>query len=496
MRKILCFILFILTLLIAVTSNVNACTIFTVEKNNKIIVGNNEDYYFRHGRALFLPVSEERKHGLVLFGLSTMDTFGALGGINDHGLFIDYNALKLTDINIHKEKKTLTGGYLYHALSNFSTVKEVIEWANQFDMTLLRSNQIHVSDKTGDAAILGLDSKGNLKVDRKSGSYLLSTNFRIAQGRDKCWRYDIAEKMLNEVDKKSDLTVDDARKILDAASLSLNVYASVFDLKNGIIKVYSLRDYRRSATINLSKELEKGKHSLDIEKLVSIQAEKPSHSAPDINLFSWFIIAATTIICLLITFFKLKYKSFDLSGKFLLLSGIIIILITILSSFFKIPYSIVYLVLSVNTVSIVPILIFSTGIMFRPWISFVICSLGSVAGVYLNSLVSGSGQEVNYYMITMLISYGLQGPIISLLRKRNEIFAMIIGAIWTIVTSTILGLAFMYLMLSYLNTMMVTLTVANILLTNALIILFIPLSLLINKGLRVIFKVKYLDELL
>ncbi len=66
------------------------CTIFNASKNGRVLAGNNEDLNSTDSRVWFYPPTEG-KHGYVYVGF---DSYGTQGGMNDQGLFFDFNALK------------------------------------------------------------------------------------------------------------------------------------------------------------------------------------------------------------------------------------------------------------------------------------------------------------------------------------------------------------------------------------------------------------------
>ncbi|MFX0184583.1 MAG: carcinine hydrolase/isopenicillin-N N-acyltransferase family protein [Candidatus Hodarchaeota archaeon] len=143
-------------------------------------------------------------------------------------------------------------------------------------------------------------------------------------------------------------------------------------------------------------------------------------------------------------------------------------------------------------VYITAIIIFSIGILFRPSIASIIGLLGLIAGEIVFCLLFQCGGELWFNIALSVFSFGISITFISLLRKKNEVLAMILGACW-------LFLGFYIPMNLYLEGIF-NFGESNVLLISlinfALNFMLIPFALLLTKGLRIIFQTKYLDDLI
>ena len=296
----------------------NTCTIFTVSVGEKAFFCSNEDYYTRHMRVWFFPAAEG-KYGKILFGFSYFHCFNPLGGINDQGLSADENSVPLTYINMGPKKLNYEKNFLTILLEECSNVEEVIEWiescTKSYNLLTLEMypRQIHIADKTGDAIILGIGSDGEVNITRKTGDYLISTNFNIAQGKQPCWRYDLAEEMLKQ---PHILTLNYCSSILKATRQGfenswLTKYSYVNDLKNGIIYLFSPHNYENCAIIDLKEELSKGIHSYDISTLISQRANLPPNIPLIVNTF--LILGCILLGCALIWILKIRPELVNLN---------------------------------------------------------------------------------------------------------------------------------------------------------------------------------------
>ena len=150
-------------------------------------------------------------------------------------------------------------------------------------------------------------------------------------------------------------------------------------------------------------------------------------------------------------------------------------------------------------INLASILIFSVGIMFTPWVALFICTLGSVLGEWMYCLIYGCGEETPVFLLFMVLSPGLAGALISVLRQKlkpsliNEIIAMIIGGIWQFV-GLMIGAFVWYL--GFLSFYLIIVFIVYPLYSTIFDLFLIPLSLLLNKGLRSAFNLKFFNDLL
>ncbi|MFW9832206.1 MAG: hypothetical protein ACFFD8_10580 [Candidatus Thorarchaeota archaeon] len=257
-------------------ASMDSCTIFTVSQNDTTFFCNNEDEGLRHGRVWFQP-GVEGEYGLVLFGYAIYRNLVVpVGGMNDQGLCLDMTMVAETNILLNPEKPDYQGSFFIDMLRVCATVEEAKIWVRSFDLLLLNWQQAHVADSTGDAVIFGLDENGELWMTNKTGDYIVTTNFNLAQddgSHHQSGRYETAMSMLNTM---SELTLNYCQEILDTVSMSSTMYSYIADLQNRILYLYSRGDFERVATLNVTEELAAGDHSYDIERLVSQQTDQPS----------------------------------------------------------------------------------------------------------------------------------------------------------------------------------------------------------------------------
>jgi len=246
------------------------CTIFNADRGGLVLAGNNEDLMTTDSRIWFHPPSGGR-YGYVYVGF---DSCGIQGGMNDRGLFFDYNALKFAQMKPSPGKLKIKSWrkFVDKIMEECATVGEVVSLLEKYNLGWWGPNQVMYADATGASAVIGADKNGELSVVWKQGDYQVSTNFSLANpefgsSTYPCSRYEIAGAMLQEM---KDLTVDYFRKILAAIHQEgpyPTVYSNICDLTSKEIYLYNFHNFEEAAKFNLEEEFEKGEHSYEIASL-------------------------------------------------------------------------------------------------------------------------------------------------------------------------------------------------------------------------------------
>lgn len=263
-----------------------ACTAFMAADSNRVLVGNNEDNKFPHTRMWFIP-GKSGQYGRVIFGY---DNWMPQGGMNDQGLFIDGFATPTLETKPSKQKLIFRENFLDKFMAECSSVEEVIELTNKYNLEFMLEFQLLIVDKTGDSAIIERD-----QIIRKKNSYQVVTNFYQSKVAYKdypcewykggCLRYQIAEKMLK---KDRSVSIEHFRNILEATHQNTlgvrTLYSNIYDLKNCLIYLYYLHNFDNEIIIDLNKELKNGNHYYEIPSLfgktASYERKEYVHSSP------------------------------------------------------------------------------------------------------------------------------------------------------------------------------------------------------------------------
>ena len=260
----------------------HGCTIFTASYGNTILFGNNEEFVTWKDFRWFLHFYPASSLGYGYLAFIHGNGWGILGGVNDHGLAFDGNALPLLSLNPHPEKTPRNAfAFKTRMLRELSRVSEVIDMFKEVDWGTLAS-QYHIADATGDAVVISCGIDGELAFTRKEqgDGYLVSTNFNRANPKSvtvtstyPCPRYDTAVAMLEKIRREDDLTVEYCRSILTAVhkeSASTNtIYSNICDLKNGCVYLYYFHRFNEVVKLNLAQEFAKGERKIQTRDLFS-----------------------------------------------------------------------------------------------------------------------------------------------------------------------------------------------------------------------------------
>lgn len=252
-----------------------ACTIFLVARGGQVLMGANEDMvnespYDKHWIS-FQARSDKHKLGYAAFGYNAVP-FVAQAGMNESGLFLDYNALPKLDRG-PKGKPQASALLGEKILGECSTVDEALALIKQYDWVGLSAGQMVIGDATGASAIVERDAITRRKAEL---DFQIGTNFRTSEtpeAKIDCWRYRACEKDLKV---KGPVTTDFIRSLLAKTSpyestkgKTISWYSQVCDLRAKKMWLYRKGDFSRSTLIDLRAELAKGSRRVDMDEFIA-----------------------------------------------------------------------------------------------------------------------------------------------------------------------------------------------------------------------------------
>lgn len=256
---------------------VEACTIFCgKDSNGHVWAGNNEDGTFNFKTYLnVFPKTTETKYGYYTLSYNSPKNGAnqnAQGGMNEAGLFFDFNALdasgKQYPIKDLEKKKSFPEGdhKIYeHILGNLERVEEVVAFFEEYWFNIgFNTVQMHLADKYGGFAMIGPSGSRILKNEK----YQVSTNFSICANDETygCWRYPIAVEKL----ENSPIALETFRDICQSTAQGNHVstiYSNIQNLNTGELWFYYALDYKNPYHTTLSELLLKGRKSYHIPSL-------------------------------------------------------------------------------------------------------------------------------------------------------------------------------------------------------------------------------------
>ena len=249
-----------------------ACTVFMYKNGKSTLVGSNEDFKRRDSQVWFIPARDGR-YGYALFGYDG----SVQAGINEKGLFWDgLRAYPYTEVNNLHDRLDIGGNILHKISEECATVDDVISLFEKYYWEGFRVAQLMVVDKMGESAIITYYNN-ELTVTKKAGNHQVCTNFRITclENSENFHWYNIGSKRFRKAEKminKQEMTVDNFFSILDATHqnniFARTIYSTVCDLGSGDVYISINGDFDQIYKINISEELNKGKHSYFLSDLV------------------------------------------------------------------------------------------------------------------------------------------------------------------------------------------------------------------------------------
>jgi hypothetical protein len=254
-------------LFLLIGTQADPCTIISgVDKNGAAWAGNNEDYEFDFETYLNVLPAEQHLLGAITFTYDRPDSF-IQGGINEAGLFFDYNALlpvSVSDYEGWDKKKDFPGGdnaVNLYILQHCSTTNQVIDLLKEYRLPALLGSQLHVADRNGNLAVIDADG-----IRAGTSGYQVSTNFNVFSKASSpqahaCWRFPIATKMM----KDGGVNLDNFRQILNATQQYRyygTIYSNIANLSTGDVYFYYAGDFENPYHFQIKELLTKGKQSL------------------------------------------------------------------------------------------------------------------------------------------------------------------------------------------------------------------------------------------
>ncbi len=270
----------------------DACTIFNSTEGKWTLVGNNEDYAWHNAFIRFVPA------GQGLYGTITMFNDGSQGGMNDQGLFYDWNALSpQRQITPDPNKLNYQGYLAFKILRECATVEDVLKMYQQYNDPIFSRAQIQWVDAKGASIICGYGAT-EYQYQSKNGPYQVSTNFNVFTSSNADWRFTTAT---GHLDYWRNISIAGFSWLLSQVQQGSTVYSNIYDLAAGKMYVhchYPAKDFGHIAVVNIHDELTKGLHDVYLKDLTYLPVSEvvfpaatalsPAnfdlHAAPDANL--------------------------------------------------------------------------------------------------------------------------------------------------------------------------------------------------------------------
>lgn len=247
-----------------------ACTIFLVARSGEVLMGANEDMadqeaYSKHWVA-FHPRDDKAPLGYVTLGYNAIPIV-AQAGMNEAGLFLDYNALPKLDQGNGKARADIFLGE--RILAECRTVEEAVKRIQAVDWVGLSAGQMVIGDATGASAII----ERNTVTYRGKADYQIGTNFRTSttpKPEITCWRYKMCDAIFN-VNKPVNIEIvrETLMMTMPKTAGARTWYSNIADLKRGKLMLFRKGNFMRVVELDVKAEASKGARRVDMDELMT-----------------------------------------------------------------------------------------------------------------------------------------------------------------------------------------------------------------------------------
>ena len=271
MKKYSLLAVFLSFLLMA--SPLPACTGLMVQDGERVLVGNNEDWFNPRTKIWFVQPGNDR-YGGVFFGF---DNFWPQGGMNQAGLFFEGFALKPEEVVEPEAKPRFKGNLIKEIMATCATVEEALTLIDRHNRSFMTHFQWFIADAAGDAAII----EGNAVV-RKQGGYQIVTNFRQSEtdpDKISCWRYLTARKLLTDCQGDKQHCLKNILAATHQEGRSQTLYSNIYDLDAKEVYLYHFHNFQDEVVIDLDEELERETGVIDLPTLFPSNDAAQSYTA-------------------------------------------------------------------------------------------------------------------------------------------------------------------------------------------------------------------------
>ena len=252
-----------------------ACSMYKITVDGKTMVGCNHDAWLTTPKIWFENAKQYNEYGTVFTGSRQVSPNRTTpqSGMNTTGLvFSRLSSFYPKQNKRFKDRRKITNeaDYLSEVLHRCSTVKEVKKYIQQYDHSFFLNDVFIYIDNSGDYLIV---EPYNF-IEGKNPNYVLA-NFCPSITSDKQARK--LERYRNGSDflkrHKAISSIDFSTALSDTMSVCRSrngdgtLITSIFDTKEKVVGIYFYHNYDTLMQFNLTNELSKGDHMLNIAEI-------------------------------------------------------------------------------------------------------------------------------------------------------------------------------------------------------------------------------------
>lgn len=255
-----------------------ACTAFKVSANGRTLIGNNEDAWSINARVRFVN-GRKGELGVIYFSHyngSPLRRMIDQGGMNEAGLVFDGFVVPVTELRPQPGKPLGDHHELVsQAMRTCSNVHQVATLFDTYDLLGLNGGMLFFCDRNGEYLVVEADTlfKGN------DPTFALG-NFRASQCTDfnavPSARYQRGRRMLAT---GPDTSIAWCSAVLDSMHSCRQklgngtLYSYIADPSHGLVHLFFYHDFTHRVTFDLTTELAKGDHEVEIASLFPLNTE-------------------------------------------------------------------------------------------------------------------------------------------------------------------------------------------------------------------------------
>ncbi len=242
---------FIVLSILVLIQNALANSGFYLARDSLVLAGKNTDRTDWHSKIWFTPATDS-SFGYVCLGFEYPHL---ADGMNEMGLVVTHFSGHEQEITQSLAKPTYPGVLSEQVLATCTSVGEVKQLLDKYNLNLFHNSMVMFSDRFGNSMIVEGDT-----IIKKRHFYQICTNtYQSEYDEDTSpyWQSVPARQMISAADNYSP---EFCRSVLAAMQDDMTQYSVVYDVSNLKFSTYLFHDYENSVDFDLKEELRNGRH--------------------------------------------------------------------------------------------------------------------------------------------------------------------------------------------------------------------------------------------
>jgi len=358
-----CILILVSLVLTMYQNNMKACSMYKITVDGKTMVGCNHDAWLTTPKIWFENAKQYNAYGTVFTGSRQVSPNRTTpqSGMNTAGLvFSRLSSFYPKQNKRFKDRRKITNeaDYLSEVLHRCATVKEVKKYIQQYDHSFFLNDVFIYIDRSGDYLIV----EPYKLIEGNNPNYVLANfcpSITNNQQARKLERYRNGKDFLKRHKARASIDFSTALSDTMAVCRSRNgdgtLITSIFDTKEKNVGIYFYHNFDSLVQFNLTDELSKGDHMLNIAEMFPRNPEferlidfKTPSNTPVLRIL--LVLSAGLLACISFALFLShiqKNKTTLLTLKsvigivllnFILIAYIVVLLTNNSIFYFDVPY--------------------------------------------------------------------------------------------------------------------------------------------------------------